>query len=90
MQQISVGMGEFIPADSVQYGLFEDNTRKDKFRQTLHAVKARFGNQSLVRATELHNGHNAPKDLIGFGSIKDLHEVQLVDIQLDSPKSTPA
>ncbi|NID10553.1 DNA polymerase Y family protein [Fibrivirga algicola] len=70
--QIGVGVSDFIPADHIQYTLFEDNTRKDKFRQTLHDINARFGNNSLVRATELRD--EPVKDLIGFGSIKDLHD----------------
>ncbi len=71
VRQIGVGVSDFIPADSVQYTLFDDHSRKDKFRQTLHAIKERFGHNSLVRATELRS--EAPiRDLIGFGSIRDL------------------
>ena len=47
--------------------------RKDKFRQTLHAVNDRFGPDTLKRATQLRP-ETPIKDLIGFGSIKDLHE----------------
>lgn len=72
VRQIGVGVSDFIPANSVQYTLFEDSSRKDKFRQTLHAIKARFGKNSLIRATELRD--DVPIDLIGFGSIKDLGE----------------
>ncbi|MEZ0542880.1 DNA polymerase Y family protein [Fibrella arboris] len=72
VRQIGVGVTDLIPADSVQYTLFEDNTRKDKFRQTMHAINERFGKNSLIRATELRD--DIPVDLIGFGSIKDLHE----------------
>ena len=71
VQQIGVGVTDFIPADCVQYTLFEDSSRKDTFRKTLHEVKARFGPQSLVRATELRQA-DPVKDLIGFGSIRDL------------------
>ncbi|RYF45692.1 MAG: DNA polymerase IV, partial [Cytophagaceae bacterium] len=72
VRQIGMGVSDFIPDDSVQYTLFEDNTRKDKFRQTLHDIKERFGKNSLIRATELRS--ESIKDLIGFGSIKDLHQ----------------
>lgn len=72
VRQIGMSVSDFIPADNVQYTLFEDNTRKDKFRQTLHAINERFGKNSLIRATELRD--EPVKDLIGFGSIKDLHE----------------
>ncbi|MEZ0487485.1 DNA polymerase Y family protein [Fibrella aquatica] len=72
VRQIGVGVGDFIPADHIQYTLFEDNTRKDKFRQTLHAINDRFGKNSIMRATELRD--DKLTDLIGFGSIKDLHD----------------
>ncbi|MBO0934579.1 DNA polymerase Y family protein [Fibrella aquatilis] len=74
VRQLGVGVTDFIPANRVQYGLFEDNTRKDKFRQTLYAINDRFGPKTLMRATEL-NPENPVKELIGFGSIKDLHEL---------------
>lgn len=74
VRQIGVGVSEFIPAEEVQYTLFEDRRRKDKFRQTLHAINDRFGQKALVRATELRPAQT-PKDLIGFGSIKDLHDI---------------
>ncbi len=70
VRQIGVGVSDFIPADSVQYSLFDDHSRKDKFRQTLHAIKERVGKNSLIRATELRD--EPIKDLIGFGSIKGL------------------
>lgn len=74
VRQIGVGITDFVLADMVQYDLFEDNTRKDKFRQTLYAVNDRFGPKTLMRATELRP-ENPVKELIGFGSIKDLHEL---------------
>jgi DNA polymerase-4 len=72
VRQIGVGVSDFVPASHVQYTLFDDHSRKDKFRQTLHAIKERFGNNSLIRATELRD--DPIRDLIGFGSIRDLHE----------------
>ena len=71
VRQIGVGVSDFIPASHVQYTLFDDHSRKDKFRQTLHAIKERFGGNSLIRATELRPD-GPVRDLIGFGSIKDL------------------
>ena len=74
VRQLGVGITDFMPADMVQYDLFADNTRKDKFRKTLYAVNDRFGPKTLMRATELRPD-SPVKELIGFGSIKDLHEL---------------
>ena len=74
VRQLGVGVGSFIPAASVPPSLFEDSRRKDMFRQTLHDIKERFGAKSLIRATELRPDHDGLKDLIGFGSIRDLHD----------------
>ena len=72
VRQLGVGIADFVPANMIQYSLFEDHSRKDKFRQTLYAVNDRFDPKTLVRATELRP-ETPIKDLIGFGSIKDLH-----------------
>ncbi len=72
VRQLGVGVYEFIPAQMVQYSLFEDNSRKDKWRKTLYAIKERFGSDKLMRAAELQTGGSFT-DLIGFGSIKELH-----------------
>lgn len=72
VRQLGVGVNEFIPAELVQYSLFENKSRKDKLRKTLYDIKDRFGADKLIRADELQTGASF-RDLIGFGSIKDLH-----------------
>ncbi len=72
VRQLGVGVYDFIPAELVQYSLFDDSSRKDKLRKTLYAIKNRFGADKLIRAAELQPGTEFT-DLIGFGSIKDLH-----------------
>ena len=74
VRQMGVGITDFVPASMIQYSLFDDHSRKDKFRQTLYAVNDRFGPKTLVRATELRP-ETPIKELIGFGSIKDLHRL---------------
>jgi DNA polymerase IV len=75
VRQLGVGVSDFIRAADVQYTLFDDNTRKDKLREARYAINERFGSHALMRATELRPAQQALKDLIGFGSIKDLHDI---------------
>lgn len=71
LRSMCVAVFRFIPAHSVPLNLFEDNTRKDKLRQTLYDMKTKFGSDKLLRATELRD-NPAYRDVIGFGNIKDL------------------
>lgn len=70
---LSVFVGTFVNENMVQYGMFEDNSKKDKLRKTVYDLKEKFGLNKLMRGAEL-NDENSVKDVIGFGSIKDLHE----------------
>ncbi len=72
VRQIGIGVYDFTPAELVQYSMFENSSRKDKWRKTLYAVKDRFGSDKLMRAAELQTGGSFT-DLIGFGSIRELH-----------------
>ncbi len=69
---MSVFVGNFVNESMVQYGIFEDNSRKDKLRKTVYALKDKFGLGKLMRGAEL-NDEGVVKDVIGFGSVKDLH-----------------
>ncbi|MGQ0828979.1 MAG: DinB/UmuC family translesion DNA polymerase, partial [Bacteroidota bacterium] len=71
---ISIYVGNFVDENMVQYGLFEDNSRKDKLRKTLYSLKDKFGSEKLMRAIEITDDGPA-RDVIGFGSVKDLHDV---------------
>jgi len=71
LRSVSVAVFRFIPTEVVPLSLFGSDTRKDKFRQTLYDLKAKFGPDKLVRATELRD-NPAYRDVIGFGNIKDL------------------
>ena len=71
LRSMCVAVFRFIPTESVPLRLFSDTSRKDKLRQTLHDLKAKFGSDKLVRATELRDDP-VYRDVIGFGNIKDL------------------
>lgn len=70
--QLCVGVTRFIPAEAVQYTLFEDYTREDKLRKTVYSIKDRFGPDKLVRAYQLADSP-VWRDVIGFGNVKDMH-----------------
>lgn len=71
LRTMSVVVHRFVAADAVPLHLFDDNTRKDKLRQTVYNLKDKFGSDKLIRATELRD-NPAYRDVIGFGNIKDL------------------
>ncbi|GAB3539725.1 DNA polymerase Y family protein [Spirosoma fluminis] len=71
LRSMCVAVFRFIPAEVVPLSLFENSLRKDKFRQTLYDIKAKFGTDKLMRATELRD-NPIYRDVIGFGNIKDL------------------
>lgn len=69
---LSVYVGSFINESLVQYGMFEDHSKKDKLRKTVYALKDKFGLNKLVRGAEIGDDILI-KDVIGFGSVKDLN-----------------
>jgi len=71
---LSIYVGNFVNESMVQYGMFEDHSKKDKLRKTVYSLKEKFGLNKLVRGAEIDDEHSV-KDVIGFGSVKDLHEI---------------
>ncbi|HWB63167.1 MAG TPA: hypothetical protein VG603_06650 [Chitinophagales bacterium] len=69
--RMSIWVTRFIEADLVQYSLFENNTRKDTLRRAVYSIKDKFGFEKIMRAAEIQDTP-VMKDVIGFGSIKDL------------------
>ena len=69
---LSVFVGDFVDENMVQYGMFEEQSKRDKLRKTVYALKDKFGLGKLRRAAELSD-EEFVKDVIGFGSVKDLH-----------------
>ncbi|GAB3246560.1 DNA polymerase IV [Larkinella harenae] len=75
IRSMSVSVFRFMSGQLVPFSLFEDNTRKNTLRKIIYEVKDRFGSDKLIRATELRD-QPIFRDVIGFGSIKDLHDDQ--------------
>ena len=81
--RMTVWVTEFANSEDVQFMLFGDTLRKDKLRQVVYSVKDQFGFEKLQLAGQL-TGTPVFKDVIGFGSIKDLIMQQK---QLHQPKA---
>jgi DNA polymerase-4 len=71
IDSLCVIVGDFIHKDLVQYSLFENNYKKDLLRQNIYEIKDKFGTNKLLKASQLSD-ESVLKDVIGFGSIKDL------------------
>jgi DNA polymerase-4 len=72
--QMRVSVTNFVDSDSMIYSLFEDIDKKETAFKTMHDIKSRFGSDKLIRAIEMTDGQ-VIKDVIGFGSVKDLSEL---------------
>jgi len=72
--QMRVGVTNFVNNGNMLYSLFEDMDRKETALKTMHEIKDKFGSDKLIRAIEMTDG-KVIKDVIGFGSVKDLTEL---------------
>jgi DNA polymerase-4 len=69
-----VGVTNFVDNGDMLFSLFEDVDQKQTALKTMHEIKDKFGADKLVRAMELTETQ-VVKDVIGFGSVKDLSEL---------------
>lgn len=76
---IGIGVFNFVDGDLTQFNMFENTLRKDNLRKLVYDIKSKFGNDKLVKAVELTNG-KVLKDVIGFGSVKDLDEDYMIQL----------
>jgi DNA polymerase-4 len=78
--RMTVWVTDFEGSEYIQYALFGDNLRKDNLRKVVYSIKDQFGFEKIQLAGEL-TGTPVMKDVIGFGSIKDLipQEKKLVE-----------
>ncbi|WP_217451894.1 DinB/UmuC family translesion DNA polymerase [Mucilaginibacter humi] len=72
--QMRVAVTNFVNNGNMLYSLFEDMDRKETALKTMHEIKDKFGSDKLIRAIEMTDG-KVIKDVIGFGSVKDLTEL---------------
>lgn len=69
-----VAVTNFVNTENMFYSLFEDIEQKDKALKTMYSIKEKFGQNSLIRAVEMTDS-KVIKDVIGFGSVKDLTDL---------------
>jgi len=77
LRSMGVTVERLVPSDTVQYELFSKDVTKDYLRKIVYDIKDRFGSDIIMRAIELRD-ENVLKDVIGFGSVKDLHPEEKV------------
>ena len=69
--RMTVWVSDFVNEEFVQYSLFESNVRSSAVRRSIYSIKEKFGFEKVQRAAELTDTP-VLKDVIGFGSVKDL------------------
>ncbi|MBK7148839.1 MAG: DNA polymerase IV [Bacteroidetes bacterium] len=69
--RMCVWVTDFSASDYVQFALFGNSLRQDKLRQVVYSIKDQFGFEKIQLAGELTDTP-VMKDVIGFGSIKDM------------------
>lgn len=74
INSMRVAVTNFVNNGNLLYSLFEDMEQKETALKTMHEIKNKFGADKLIRAIEMTDG-KVIKDVIGFGSVKDLTEL---------------
>ncbi|WP_370578985.1 DNA polymerase Y family protein [Mucilaginibacter sp. X5P1] len=72
--QMRVAVTNFVNTGNMFYSLFDDIERQDTALKTMHEIKSKFGSDKLIRAMEMTDS-KVIKDVIGFGSVKDLTDL---------------
>ncbi len=69
--RMGLSVGNFVQDGWQQYSLFESTYQADQLRKTVYNIRDKFGFEKIQMAAELID-KPVMKDVIGFGSIKDL------------------
>jgi len=70
---ISMGVfiTEFQDAEIIQLALWDNKFKEDNLRKVIYSIKDKFGYEKMLHGSEIQ-GTPVLKDVIGFGSVKDL------------------
>ena len=68
---LGVYVTEFKDSELIQLNIFGGNLEKDNLRKVVYSIKNKFGFEKILHAAEIQDTP-VLKDVIGFGSIKDL------------------
>lgn len=71
LTRMMVWVSDFVQDGLQQYSMFESSFKKDKLRKSVYNIRDKFGFEKIQTAAELVD-KPVMKDVIGFGSIKDL------------------
>lgn len=79
ISSLRIAVTNFVNNGNMLYSLFEDMEQKETARKTMHAIKDKFGYNKIMRAVEMTD-NRVIKDVIGFGSVKDLTDLDYAAI----------
>jgi DNA polymerase-4 len=68
---MGVHITEFRDDSIIQIALWDNKFREDNLRKVIYSIKDKFGYEKLLHAAEVQDTP-VLKDVIGFGSVKDL------------------
>jgi DNA polymerase-4 len=71
LKQMGVTVQRLIYQELVQYELFNKDVSKNYLRKIIYDIKDKHGKDMIMRAIELKD-EQVLKDVIGFGSVKDM------------------
>lgn len=71
VRNLGVTVMNFMKAEHIQYGLFDNQMRQDKVRRVMYEMKDKYRKNIVQKGSELLTPH-VLKDAIGFGSVKDM------------------
>lgn len=78
--RMTVWAADFVQDGLQQYSMFESSKQNDKLRKTVYNIRDKFGFEKILSAAELLD-KPVMKDVIGFGSIKDLSKGIYGDVE---------
>lgn len=79
ISSLRLSVTNFVNNGNMLYSLFEDMDKMETARKTMHSIKDQFGHNKIMRAVELTD-NKVIKDVIGFGSVKDLTDLDYAAI----------
>ena len=68
---MGVFITEFQDAEIIQLALWDNKFKEDNLRKVVYSIKDKFGYEKILHGAEIQDTP-VLKDVIGFGSVKDL------------------
>ena len=74
IKQMGISISGFVEDKYLQYSLFDNGLQKNHLRKVVYQIKDKYGKNVVRKASEIMQT-GTMKDAIGFGSVKDLYEL---------------